>query len=122
MQDAIGPAGLEVVPVVGGNEKVVRWCVEGGREVEGLEGAKKGPDGIRREGWRLEAGKGIHFTIRSFRLGVTWGDLGDPGEAPRLSKSPNAAHHRWDPSHHRQEVQNDTPCSHHLSTCVSGCM
>jgi hypothetical protein len=75
MQDAIGPAGLEVVPVVGGNEKVVRWCVEGGREVEGLEGAKKGPDGIRREGWRLEAGGWKRHSLH-YSLIQTWGDLG----------------------------------------------
>jgi hypothetical protein len=64
----------------GGKEKDLRWCI-GGREEEA---GKKGPDRIRRllgepRVSRLEAGKGIHFTIRSFRLIGSRGDLGGLG-------------------------------------------
>jgi hypothetical protein len=61
---------LPRVPV-SGKEKVVRWCVEGGREAEGLEGGKKGPDGIRRIGWRLErpfTSLFAHFRLIGSRL------------------------------------------------------
>lgn len=51
MQDAIGPAGLEVVLVVETKRLYDSVLKEGGRRTRREEGGKKkGPDGIRRVG------------------------------------------------------------------------